>query len=315
LENRIKNFFIKLFFRTVRFIAYRHDLPASQFRKGMEFFTSFLVKPRGMQYEKFKIGAMESEWFTPKEISNSNVILYLHGGGYGMGSINSHRTIASGIAKKLKSKLLIINYRLAPEHVFPAPVEDAYVAYSYLLEKEYQPSQIVVMGDSAGGGLTVALLLKIKAEGLTQPLCGVCMSPWIDLEASHHLAPGKSEADPFIDLKSIEIWGKRYAGFDLKNPLAAPVYADLTGLCPLLIQVGTDEVLYYDSITLADHCVRDKVPYELQIYKNMIHVFQVFVGFLPEADKAIKNIAIFVRNQSELINSGTQVNDVNSKRI
>lgn len=315
MENRIKNFFIKLFFRTVRFIAYRHDLPASQFRKGMEFFTSFLIRPRGMKYESFQIGEIESEWFTPKEISNSNVVLYLHGGGYGMGSINSHRTIASGTAKKLKSKLLIINYRLAPEHVFPAPVEDAHSAYQFLLEKGYDPSQIIIMGDSAGGGLTVALLLKIKAEGLTQPLCGVCMSPWIDLEASHHLAPGKSEADPFIDLKSIEIWGKRYAGFDIKNPMAAPVYADLTGLCPLLIQVGTDEVLYYDSITLADHCKRDKVPHELQIYQNMIHVFQVFVGFLPEADRAIENISIFVRKQSESANSELSLKDVNTKSL
>jgi phosphinothricin tripeptide acetyl hydrolase len=271
----------------------------------MEFLTSFLGVPKGIKFSTLKIGQINAEWFIPDSQNASVVILYLHGGGYGMGSINSHRALASRIALEAKAKILIIDYRLTPEFIFPAPVEDALTAYNFLLNSGYNSQNIVITGDSAGGGLSVALALKLKDIGIALPAGIVCMSPWTDLEASHHLRKDKAAQDPFIDILSIDIWGKLYAGHDIRNPLAAPIYADLTGLPPILIQVGTNEVLYHDSEVLAMNCNRDNVPCIFQIYPDMIHVFQMFAGFLPDSDKAIRAIALFINEciNKQFINS------------
>lgn len=293
---RLKNSLIKLLFRIIRALAYRHDLPASQFRKGMEFLTSFLGIPKNIQFTPITIGNLNAEWFIPNVINSPAVILYLHGGGYSMGSINSHRSLASRIALNAQAKLLIIDYRLSPEFVFPAPVEDALTAYNFLIFSGVNTQNIILCGDSAGGGLSLALALKLRDSNIPLPAGIVCMSPWIDLEASHHLRKDKAAQDPFIDILSIDIWGKKYAGHDIRNPLAAPIYADLTGLSPILIQVGTDEVLFHDSQMLAINCERDNVPYSLQVYPDMIHVFQMFAGFLTDSDEAIQEIATFITN-------------------
>lgn len=264
----------------------------------MNFFTSFLGYPkRKAIFEPFRIGNMDAEWITPKQYTNGKIFLYLHGGGYGMGSIKSHRGIATRIAVESGCKMLLIDYRMAPENKFPCAVEDAVKAYNFLRLSGYRADDIIIGGDSAGGGLTVATLLRIKEFGLDMPSAGVCMSPWIDLSGTNERMLEKQKEDPFIDIKSIQIWGQQYAGHDLCNPLASPKYADLRGLCPLIIQVGTSEILYYDSVLLREHCERDGVPHIYEEYPNMVHVFQTFGGFLEEADAAIKRIAEFTNQK------------------
>jgi acetyl esterase/lipase len=271
----------------------------------MEFFTSFLKSPKGIKMKAFGLGYMNAEWFIPENLTNNNAILYLHGGGYGMGSISSHRALASKIALGCGSKLLIIDYRLAPEHKFPAAVDDAYLAYTFLLEKGYPSENIIIMGDSAGGGLTLATMLKSKMEGTPLPGAAVCMSPWVDISASDTRMLEKAKEDVFIDFESIRIWGKKYAEGNMQNPLASPIYGDFTGFPPLLIQVGTAEILYYDSVNLAEKASDAGVDVTFEEYKDMLHVFQTFAGFLPQADLALNNIFKFI---SEKVNSPDKVN-------
>jgi monoterpene epsilon-lactone hydrolase len=299
MKNRFKNKLVKFFFRVSKPVVYRHNLKAEYYRKGMNFLTSFLGYPKSKAtFEPFSLGGMAAEWVTPKENNNDKVFLYLHGGGYGMGSIKSHRSLATRIAIQSGCKMLLIDYRMAPENKFPCAVEDAVKAYNFLRLSGYTANQIIIGGDSAGGGLTVATLVRLRDFGLEMPLAGVCMSPWMDLNGTDPRMEGKQKEDPFIDIKSIQIWGQNYAGHDLCNPLASPKYADLTGLCPLLIQVGTSESLYYDSVALRDHCKRDGVEYIYEEYPDMIHVFQTFGGFLEEADTAIFRVAEFINRKT-----------------
>lgn len=298
--NRFKNKLVKFFFRVTKYLIFHHDYQAEHYRKGMEWFTSFLGYPKNrMEYLPFDIEGLPAEFAIPNTLTNTRVMLYLHGGGYAMGSIKSHRAMVTRIALAMGSKVLSIDYRLAPENTFPAAVEDAVKAYNYLRSEGYAAKEIIIAGDSAGGGLTVCTLLRLKEIGVDLPLAGVCLSPWMDLEGSDPRIKEKQAEDPFIDLESIQIWGKRYAPNDLYNPLASPKYGNLTGLCPLLIQVGTSEILYFDSLTLKANCERDGVPYVFEEYPEMIHVFQTFGGFLREADEAIQHISTFISRTAE----------------
>lgn len=305
--NKFKNRLVKFFFKVTKSAIYRHDLKASQYRKGMNFFTWFLGYPkRKVHIEPFNLGGMAAEWIAPKAGDNGLVFIYLHGGGYGMGSIQSHRALCARLALNTGCKMLLIDYRLAPEHKFPCAVEDAVKAYNFLRLSGHPANRIVIGGDSAGGGLTICTLLRIKEFGLDMPLAAVCMSPWMDLEGNDPRMLDKQKEDPFIDIKSIQIWGQQYAGHDLHNPLASPKYASLQGLCPLLVQVGTAEVLYYDSITLREHCERDGVEFIFEEYKDMVHVFQTFGGFLNESDTAIARIGEFVKQRiSQPVNTSS----------
>jgi phosphinothricin tripeptide acetyl hydrolase len=298
--NSFKNKLVKLFFRVTKYLIFHHDYQAEHYRKGMEWFTSFLGYPRKkMQYMPLEIDGMQAEWAIPDNLSNNRVILYLHGGGYAMGSIKSHRPLVTRLALASGSRALSINYRLAPENKFPCALEDALKAYSFLLQSGVKPKEIAIAGDSAGGGLTASTLMRIRDLGLEMPLAGICLSPWMDLEGSDERMLEKAEEDPFIDLESIQIWGKRYAPDDLRNPYASPKYGDFTGVCPILIQVGTAEILYYDALALKQNCERDGVQYRFEEYPEMIHVFQTFAGFLQEADYAIARIARFIAETAE----------------
>lgn len=294
-----RNKFIKLFFKITKVLIYRHDYTPEKYRKGMDFFTWFLRKPRGVKYELEMVGHMDAMWIRPKNIDNDSVILYLHGGGYGMGSIRSHKKMAGRIARACKSQCLIIEYRLAPEHPFPAAVEDAFLAYQWLRDKGFRSDKIVIGGDSAGGGLTLATLLKIKEMNLPQPLAAFCLSPWLDLSASSPEMDTYEDQDPFIDKESIKIWGHRYAGEDVKHPLASPLFADLRGIAPVLVQIGTSEILLFENRSLHQKAIELGLDFQYYEYPNMIHVFQVFAGFLPQADEAIRQIGCFVMEKAK----------------
>jgi epsilon-lactone hydrolase len=246
--------------------------------------------------EPVSAGGVKAEWVTAPGADAGRAVLYLHGGGYVIGSINTHRDLAARISRAAKARVLVIDYRLAPEHPFPAAVEDSVAAYHWMLAQGLKPSRIAVGGDSAGGGLTVATLVAIRDAKLTLPAAGVCLSPWIDLEGLGDSMKTKAAVDPIVQKEPLVEMAAHYLqGKDPRSPLAAPLYADLAGLPPLLVQVGTAETLLDDSTRLAERARKAGVKVTLAPWENMIHVFQVFAPMLDEGQQAIEKIGEFVR--------------------
>ena len=205
------------------------------------------------RYSRVNAGGVTAEWVAADGASDSMVVLYFHGGGYIIGSPRTHRPMLAHLSRDSGARVLSLDYRLAPEHPFPAPVEDAVASYRWLLSEGYDPSRIALAGDSAGGGLTVAALVQIRYLGLPVPAAGVCVSPWVDMEGLGESMETRAEADPMIVREGLLLSAKTYlGGADPRAPLAAPLYADLRkGLPPMLIQVGDAEVLLDDSTRLA----------------------------------------------------------------
>ena len=266
-------------------------------RAGMEAGAAAAPMAEGVQFNKLTIGQIPAEWVVPAEPENGAVTLYLHGGGYCIGSINTHRSMVSFMAKASKAKALMIDYRLAPENPFPAAVEDSVAAYQWLLSEGISPQKMVIAGDSAGGGLTIATLVDLKAKGLHLPAAAVCLSPWVDLEGIGDSMTSKAAVDPMVQKEGLLEMADAYLGStDSRNPLAAPLYADLKGLPPLLIQVGSAETLLDDSNRLADRAKQAGIDVVLEEWEDMIHVWQAFVGFaVPESKKAVDGIAHFIQ--------------------
>ena len=237
-----------------------------------------------------------AEWLTPPGVRTDAVVLYLHGGGYVIGSPRSHRHLAAAIARAAGTRALLLDYRLAPEHPFPAALEDAVAAYQWLLRDGISPTRVVVAGDSAGGGLTVATLLALRDRGLPRPAAGVCISPWVDLTNSAASYVSKAAVDPIVTLESIAMLTQAYIGTgDPKQPLVSPLYADLRGLPPLLVQVGSDEVLVDDAVGLGARARAAGVDVTVHEWPAMIHVWHWFLPMLDEAEQAIGEIAAFVK--------------------
>ena len=236
------------------------------------------------------------EWTATPKAASDKVLLYLHGGGYVIGSILSHRHLASELGRAAGVRSFAVDYRLAPEHPFPAAVDDALAAYRYLLDAGFNPGHIAIAGDSAGGGLTVATLLAAKEAGLPQPACAVCISPWVDLEGLGASMVSKAQIDPMIQAEALKAWGALYLkGADAKTALAAPIYGDLTGLAPMLIQVGSSETLLDDSLRLASVAGAAEVAVSLEIWPEMIHVWHFFHPLLADARAAISKAGDFMR--------------------
>jgi acetyl esterase/lipase len=195
--------------------------------------------------------------------------------------------------------VLVIDYRLAPENPFPAPVEDAVSAYRWLLDQGNDPAALSVAGDSAGGGLTAATLVSLKDQGIPLPSCGVCLSPWVDMEGIGESMTGRADSDPMVQRDGlVAMAGVYLGGADPRSPLAAPLYADLHGLPPLLIQVGTRETLYDDATRLAYQAARAGVKTTFEPWDEMIHVWHLFAPLLDEGQQAIERIGEFIRDSS-----------------
>jgi monoterpene epsilon-lactone hydrolase len=250
----------------------------------------------GTKIEAVVAGGVKADWFTTPESENDRVILYLHGGGYIFGSPTSHRGMISRLAKAARARVLALDYRLAPEHPFPAAVEDSTAAYRWLLEQGYKPSKIALAGDSAGGGLTIATLVALREAKTPLPAAAVPISPWVDLEGTGESMKTRAAVDPMVQKEGIAGIAAQYLGqTDPKNPLAAPLYADLKGLPPLLIHVGDAETLLSDATRIAEKAKQAGVKVDLKIYPEMIHVWHLFADILPEAQQAIEEIGGFVR--------------------
>jgi len=270
-----------------------------EMRAGIEAAAGAALIPADVQREPVSASSVPAEWVVAENADRARVILYLHGGGYVLGSINTHRELASHLSRAAAARVLLIDYRLAPEHPHPAAVDDAVAAYRWLLSQGVSPSRLVVAGDSAGGGLAVATLVAVRDAGLPVPAAGVCLSPWVDLEGLGESMVTKAAVDPMVQRDGLLKMAAAYLGGQSpRTALAAPLYADLSGLPPLLIQVGTAETLLDDSTRLAERARKAGVEVSLEPWEDMIHVFQAFASMLPEGRQAIDRIGEFVRTKT-----------------
>jgi epsilon-lactone hydrolase len=262
------------------------------------------IDERGLAYglagdvkvEKVSANGVPAEWTSTPGAARDAAILYAHGGGYVIGSLDSHRHLVAELGRAANAVALALEYRLAPEHPFPAPVEDTIAAYRFLLARGFKPERIAIAGDSAGGGLVVAAMVAIREAGLAQPGCGWCLSPWIDMEATGDSMESKAAIDPMVQKPGIlDMAGLYLGGADPRSPLAAPLYADLAGLAPLLIQVGAAETLLDDAIRLAQRAGAADVRVDLQVWPEMIHVWPLFHPELRAGKRALDAAGAFIR--------------------
>ncbi|MEY9929776.1 monoterpene epsilon-lactone hydrolase [Catenulispora sp. GP43] len=231
------------------------------------------------------------------DLDPSRVILYFHGGAYALGSAPDSVGLASDIARRVRARAISVDYRLAPEDPFPAAVDDAVAAYRALLGQGVPAARIAFVGESAGGGLVAAVLVALKDSALPQPASAAVFSPWADLTVSGTSISSKEKLDPALTPEALRTRARDYLGHhDPAAPLASPIYADLSGLPPLLIQVGSHEILLDDAIRLTARAASDDVPVELQVWPEVPHVFQSFAAILDDADQALNAAAAFIRH-------------------
>jgi acetyl esterase/lipase len=267
-----------------------------QRRKDMDAGFSQYGIARDVTVEPVTANGVRAEWTSTPQDSRDAALLYVHGGGYVIGSLDSHRHIVSEAGRAAKAWALALDYRLAPEHPFPAAVEDAVLGYRYLLSRGIRPGNIAIAGDSAGGGLVVAAMLAIREAELAQPACGWCISPWVDMEGIGESMTTQAAADPMVQKEGLLEMAQLYlGGADPRSTLAAPIYADLRGLAPLLIQVGAAETLLDDAIRLAKVAGAANVRVDLQIWPEMVHVWHLFHPELKAGLRAIEQGGAYVR--------------------
>ena len=248
-------------------------------------------------FEIIDAGGVEAVWIAAPDARADRIILYFHGGGFRLGSIHSHRDLMERIARAGSARVLGISYRLAPEHVFPAPVEDALAAWRWLLAQNISADRVLFAGDSAGGGLAVSAMLAARQHTLPLPAGAILMSAWTDLEAHGGSYVTRAERDPIHQRGMILGMAKSYLGADgdARDPLASPLHGDLKGLPPMLVQCGGRETVLDDSIVVADKARAAGVAVDLEIEEEMIHVFQMFAAELDEGRAAIDRIGAFIK--------------------
>lgn len=262
-------------------------------RSRQEKSARFFKIPKEIQCQPFRINDISAEWISCSD-AKDGMILYLHGGAYSLGSINIHREYLSRLALTTRQKVLAINYRLAPEHPFPAALEDSLMSYRWLLSQGTNPSRIVIAGDSAGGGLALSTLVSLRDAGDLLPACTVCISPWVDLTSRVKSANSRINIDPILNFKLLEMYAKYYAGDLQRNiPLISPVFADLKGLPPLLIHVGTNEILLDQATQILENARIAGVNVTLKTWEGMFHVFQL-LAFLPETQYSLDHINQYI---------------------
>jgi monoterpene epsilon-lactone hydrolase len=250
-----------------------------------------------VKVEAVTASGVPAEWTTTPDAQADAAVLFVHGGGYVVGSLLSHRHMASEIGRAARARTLALHYRLAPEHPFPAPVEDTIAGYRFLLAQGLRPGRIAIAGDSAGGGLTAAALVAIRDAGLPQPACGWCISPWVDMEGLGDSMIDNASRDPMVQKDALLEMARHYMGAtDPRSPLAAPLYADLRGIAPLFIQVGSVETLLDDATRLARRAGLADVPVDLQIWPEMVHVWHLFHPELKAGRRAIEAGGAFIRS-------------------
>lgn len=267
-------------------------LPAA--RAKLERAGAYLHVPGGVRVSHLELGDIAADLLRPTKERQGSAILYVHGGGYTMGSRATHRGLASRIALASETRVLLPALRLAPEAPFPAALEDSHAAYRWLLEGGISPESVVLVGDSSGGALVVALALHLRATSQPIPAAIVCISPWVDLALTGESLETCAKEDPICSVESSRFHAEHYVGDrDPRSPLISPIYADLHGLPPMLIQVGEREILLSDATRLADRARRAGCYVELEVWEGMWHVWHLFAAYVPEGRQAIDRIGAY----------------------
>jgi acetyl esterase/lipase len=273
---------------------WRRDTPVEAIRADWD--RLFPGPAPGVRLRADVAAGVEVLWVDAPAAMPERVLVYFHGGGYKLGSVTSHRDLMARIGAAAHCRVLGVNYRLAPEAQFPAPVDDALAVYAWLIASGQPPAQIAVGGDSAGGGLAAALLLRLRDLGMALPAAAVLLSAWTDLTAQGESYVTRADADPIHQRAMILATARQYLGpdGDPSSPLASPLFGRLDGLPPLLLQVGDRETVLDDSTRFAAKARAAGVRVELEVYADMIHVFQQFAAEIPEAARAIAGIGHFL---------------------
>lgn len=281
------------------FGAWTSDTTLPEMREGWDALSSSVPSPVGATYTPVDAGGVRAVWVDAQNVAQDRVVMYLHGGGYVFGGPRSHGALVEQFSKSANARVLFVDYRLAPEHPFPAAVEDALAAWRWLLAQGYKPARMAIAGDSAGGGLTLATLLAIKAVKLPMPACATPISPWADMTLTGESMTSKADVDPIVQKPLVEnLIGLFLPGGQVRDPLISPLYGDLSGLPPLLIQVGERETLLDDSRRVAARAKQAGVNVTLEVWPGQIHVFQVFCPRLDEGVQALEQLGAFVQRHT-----------------
>lgn len=291
----------RLFYQIVRYTLAKlraRNLPLPELRADREKLANKMFQlPQGVEVRGCTIAGCHAEWLVPAGAKAGAAVLHLHGGAYVTGSCTTHRALAAKFALATGSPVLLFEYKLAPEHPFPAGLDDALAVYRELLAGG-EVTRIALAGDSAGGGLALALALSLRDAGDKPPSGLALLSPWTDLALTGATHRSKASVDPYFPTPDIlDLAAQRYAGADRRNPLVSPLYADLANLPPMLIHVGTHEALLDDSLMLATRAKAAGTSVELKQWQGMWHVWQVFGGKVPEADQSLAELGAFLRSR------------------
>jgi epsilon-lactone hydrolase len=286
----------KLFSAAMK-VFFGYVMPANMPLKTYRKFANqplFERMPRDIAWKKREINSVTGEWITPSNAISGRILLYLHGGGYALKTPHVHRVLVGRLARATKCQAFMVDYRLAPENPFPAALEDVIAAYRGLLTEGYLSSQIVVAGDSAGGGLVGTLLISLRDAGAALPAAACLISAMLDCTFSDDTIPELQKHDPYLRISDLSMMAKYYYGdYDPQNPLISPLYAELQDLPPLLIYAGENEVLRSDAVRFAEKAQEAGVDVTLKVWQGMVHAFPIYAGFLPEGKTAITEIGTF----------------------
>jgi monoterpene epsilon-lactone hydrolase len=284
---------VNLIARMVRNSFFIHKAETTTQRKSFERISNFTKFPRFVKSNPLQIGHLDAVSFQPKKLNKERIVLYLHGGAYVAGSVNTHRALIARVARAAKCEAIGIDYRLAPEHPYPAALDDSLFAYNYLVEKGYK--SIFLAGDSAGGGLALATMLQLRDKGLQMPAGVSLISPWTDLAMTGESVKTKEHVDPLINPNILSAFAQKYIGDDIAlNPLISPLYANLSNLSPVFIQVGGNELLLDDATRLAKKLKKAGCNVEMEVWDSMFHVWHYLGGLVPEAQTAINAMGNFI---------------------
>lgn len=290
---------IKTYVRLKRsFSSQVGTLDVAKERADLEALATFFKALVLYQRQPVTANGVPAEWIRISNILPERAVLYLHGGSYNAGSIHSHRTIAANTAWAVKAGALLIDYRLAPEHPYPAALQDAAEAYKWLLSQGHRSDEIILAGDSAGGGLAIALLLKLRDQGQPMPAALICYSPWTDLAMTGESYVRNARKDVMVTVDELRQSANLYLGaVDPCTPYASPLYGNAFGFPPTLIQVGSDEILMSDAVRWAEVARTTGVNVSLEVWEGMQHEWQFAASLIPEGRQALEHVTAFVQGQ------------------
>lgn len=290
----VQNVLFRTYFRLTTNKKKAPSYTINKVRTNLNKLIKIAIIPKAVRFEKIDCNGVEVEATIPDNVQNVGAVVYLHGGAYVAGSTKTHRALVARLAIASKTKFYSVEYSLAPEKPFPHGLNDSIKTYNWLIEKGFDHKKIVFCGDSAGGGLAICSLVKIRDEGLPQPAAGAVMSPWLDLLCAQDSAVRLAKEDVMISVEAGKNHANLYAKNELKNPHVSPLHGNPKGLPPIYIQVSTSETLLDDSVEFGKKAKSAGVDIIVEPWDKMIHVWQAFSPYLPEGTKAIKKLGAYI---------------------